>query len=549
MGSPLSLIDVLLLWLMACVLFLQLHLQFIQKINWDEFFYLSHIYDAQAGRLDKTLQMAHVYLFRWLILIPGGEMVQITVGRVMMWVVQLGTLVFIIKIARNFMSQTAAIFSALCFICIGYVFIHGTSFRADPLAALCMVYAVYIFSVSQLQNRDLLGLAFSLALGVLITIKVVLYAPLFLCLVFWRLKKATFPKKLFFRFVSTAILSALIFVVAYVMHSMRIVELPTSSDISSISNSFQTMFFSDGLFPRLKYMKIGFMTAVLPSLLISVGFIILIWRLLNISKYKNSHPVLLVFLLPLLAFIFYRNAYPYFFSFILPTGIIFAGYAVHHIKFSKTIMGGLAVLMSLNMLLIYQNQIKRGQETQRETLEVIHQAFPEPVSYFDRSGMISSFPKAGFFMSSWGVRNYNKSGERRFIREMEKKTIPLLIENSPAIAAALKGEPSSLFEEDAKALRENYIPHWGHIWVAGKKLTTDKIPINFSILVPGDYTLKTRSPIFIDGKSYKNGSIIYFDRGKYDIESHVKQDVVLRWGQHLKRPDYDSINKPIFGAF
>ena len=88
-GLTLCVLDVFLLALMGTILLLQLHLQSVQKINWDEFFYLSHIYEARAGHLDDTLQMGHVYLFRWLTHITGGEMVQITIGRVVMWAVQL----------------------------------------------------------------------------------------------------------------------------------------------------------------------------------------------------------------------------------------------------------------------------------------------------------------------------------------------------------------------------------------------------------------------------------------------------------------------------
>ena len=127
-GFAVSFVDMVLLIIIGLILALQLHLQFTQKINWDEFFYLSHIYDAQVGRLDKTLQMGHVYLFRWLPILPGDEVAQITMGRVVMWAAQLGTLVLIMKTARRFMPMTYAIFAGLCFLGLGFVFVHGPSF-------------------------------------------------------------------------------------------------------------------------------------------------------------------------------------------------------------------------------------------------------------------------------------------------------------------------------------------------------------------------------------------------------------------------------------
>lgn len=548
-GVPYLATDIVLLGVISLTLLLQLHLQFIQKLNWDEFFYLSHIYDAKEGRLDKTLQMGHVYLFRWLTLIPGGEITQITVGRIFMWVVQLGTLGLIVKIARRFMPLTYALFAALCFLGLGFVFVHGTSFRADPFAAFCMMISIYVLAVSRLQRKDLSLLATSLTLGAFLTVKVILFAPLLAVLAFIRLAQSEDRKVLFFRFIMTLMASLSIFLVALFLHSLTLTTVDAVETTHSLRSTAETIFISGGLFPKANYMKLGFLIGVVPSLMVGLGVLIVISSMLKNKTKSSSDIFMLAFVLPLFSLVFYRNSFPYFYAFNFPVTFILAGYAAYKFRHLKFMIGILSSFIFLSTVLLYMYRFDETRAVQAQTLSAVHQIFPEPVLYFDRNSMIASFPKAGFFMSSWGLRNYNISGERKFISEMKTHTIPLLVENSPAISAALKGEVTPLFEEDARALRENYIPHWGHIWVAGKKLSISSTPSNFSILVPGEYTLSASNLISVDGKLYKNGDVITFNRGAYIIESDTTQDVILRWGNNLLRP-YDSpITKPIFRRF
>ena len=44
-----------------------------------------------------------------------------------------------------------------------------------------------------------------------------------------------------------------------------------------------------------------------------------------------------------------------------------------------------------------------GQFDQRAVVAAVHRIFPEPVPYLDHGGVMASFPKVNFFMSSWGV--------------------------------------------------------------------------------------------------------------------------------------------------
>jgi len=548
-GLKLSSLDLFLLGAISVILLLQLHLQFVQKVNWDEFFYLSHIYDAQEGRLTKVLQMGHVYLFGWLTKIPGGEMVQITVGRVVMWAAQIGILALIVKTARRFMPLTAALFSALCFLGLGFVFIHGTSFRADPMAALCIIYAVYIFTVSELKPKDLAALSVALALGAMITIKVILFVPLFAVLAVWRLFDAEVPKTLFIKFSAALFCAIGLFIFGLLLHDMSLPTEESSGFTSPLSSTAETVFLSGGLFPRRNIMEVGFYTGLVPSIMALWGLCVALWSVAKNKASRRVNIILLAMALPLLTFVFYRNAYPYFYIFICPSAVILAGYAVYKLKLAPIVLVALTGLIGLSTTALYKGRLDETRQVQTETLAAVHKIFPEPVHYFDRNGMIASFPKAGFFMSSWGIRNYQMAGDTRFITEMENKVVPLLIDNSPEISKALRGESSALLKEDAMALKDNYIPHWGHIWVAGKSLSISNQTKVFTVLIPGHYTVESQDAVILDERLYDNGTSIFLDRGLHEVNSEIEQGIILRWGHQTPRPSHSANPNSIFGAF
>ena len=548
-GLTLCVLDVFLLALMGTILLLQLHLQSVQKINWDEFFYLSHIYEARAGHLDDTLQMGHVYLFRWLTHITGGEMVQITIGRVVMWAVQLATLTLIVATARAFMSLTSALFAGLSFLGIGFVFIHGTSFRTDPLAALCMMYAIYIFTASELNRPDLMGLSVALALGAIVTIKVVLFAPLLAVLAIWRLRNSSDVRQKFIHFTCSAAGAVILFLTALWLHKWQLNDVQTPQNATNLTSIFETVFLSGGIFPRADIMRVGMFTGLLPTIMIFGGTLLCLWGVLKNNEDRVTYCIILAMGLPLLSFVFCRNAYPYFYAFIFPSSVLLAGYFIEKLKISSILTAALAALMTLNICLLYLGRKTQTQFEQAQTLTAIHDIFPEPVNYFDRSSMVASFPKAGIFMSSWGLRSYLLKGESVFLRELNNKTIPLVVDNSPVLSAALRGEPSGLSEKDAKALRDNYIHHWGHIWVAGKEMNITLDSSDFFILIPGVYTVETEGEVLINQQPFKAGEHVNLSRGTHKISSVGENKITLRWGNNLIRPEYQPSEKPIFGAF
>ncbi|MDB2438424.1 hypothetical protein N9W89_06880 [Hellea sp.] len=541
----------ILLCAIAIILALQLHLQFVQKINWDEFYFLSLVYDYQRGDLAKPLQTAHVHFFGWLKYISPNDVTQIIAARVLMWVLQIGTLWFIFKTAREFISRSAALFAVLSFLGFGFIFIHGTSFRADPIAAFLMSWAVYLFTVSRLKLKSLAALSVCLALGALVTIKVIFFAPLFAVLAIWRLFTSDNFKDLLVKFIVCAGVTALLFAVGYILQLSLMPKAALSGSTEMIGNAGKTTLLSDGLFPRAAIIKQHLILGLVSSFMLALGFVFILADFVKPSADKKKLLVLLAMGLPVLSLIFYRNAFPYYFAFIFPTIILWAGVAADRLKKMPLLLALLALFIVANLGIQYKYRLSENNQVQSATLEEIQRVFPDPVHYIDRSSMMPSYPKSGFFMSSWGLQNYVRKGEPVIAQAMRDTVIPVVIENSPEINRTLikSDRDSQLLAEDQIALRENYIQHWGHIWIAGKTLELSPQAITFNNLVPGQYTVESDGDVTINGKRYAAGDFISLSRGPNSAKSETRQNIVLRWGDNIQAPKVPAPTRPIFTNF
>jgi hypothetical protein len=105
-----------------------------------------------------------------------------------------------------------------------------------------------------------------------------------------------------------------------------------------------------------------------------------------------------------------------------------------------------------------------------------------------------------------------------------------------------------LLPQDGQALREAFIPHWGPFWVAGRRFAATAMNDDFVIYAPGTYTLEGAAAR-IDGIAYKPDQTLTLARGPHRFERDAPGDAVLRWGDHLRRPDWDFTGGPIFEGF
>jgi hypothetical protein len=249
--------------------------------------------------------------------------------------------------------------------------------------------------------------------------------------------------------------------------------------------------------------------------------------------------LLLACVSPLLSLLFYRNAFLYFFPFIVPSSMVLIGWLVGRLRYDRRLLFGAIVAISGTAFVGTMNALTPDQEAQRQVLHEVHVIFPEPVYAIDRNHMIADYPRDMIFMSTWGLENYRK--DRPFAADyLASHTVPLLLLNSPILEEAagidVPTRPEHrLFQADKRILRENYIPHWGPVWVAGKQFAARAEGQEFEILVPGTYTLE-EAPATINDIALAPGETIVLKRGAHRLKTHHAKGAALRWGRHLHRP-------------
>jgi hypothetical protein len=101
---------------------------------------------------------------------------------------------------------------------------------------------------------------------------------------------------------------------------------------------------------------------------------------------------------------------------------------------------------------------------------------------------------------------------------------------------------------DERAFKENYIQHWGNVFVAGKRLAAGSEDLAIDVVVPGTYTVEDAA-VVIDSVTYAIGSTIELARGPHTVSGERTRDATLRWGDHLARPAYRWPAEPLFTQY
>lgn len=514
---------------------LQFWLALTMEVNWDEFFFLSHIYNYQRGELAMALQSFHVHLLGWVTAIPGDEIDQVEAGRLFMLTCFAVTCFFVYSLSRLFASRMAALVAVLVFASAGYSIVHGASFRADPLAAFLAMASLVLIARG---NGPVCAVVAGLLAGAagMITVKVILYAPAFLGIAAWRLLKADDSRRIMVRLGVSAVSAVACFAILYFIQLGLLPEDVSEVARPGLGNAAETQV-SAGLAPRRKEMTQFVFQSPLQTVLLITGLGLSI-AMLRDRAHRAAAIAVLGCGATLLCLILYRNAFPYFFPFILAPSAILAAWAAHHVG----ALGKHALLLTVGLVApavaVAAKWSNHDQSVQQQLVSEVHRMFPEPVAYIDRNSMIASFPKKGFFMSTWGMQNYRRAGTPVLADVLASDTVPLVIANGPALQNAF-GEldglsPAlALLDEDKETLRANYIHHWGPLWVAGKAVQATPRGTRVDILVPGTYTVEGATAL-IDGLQVGPGQSVSLQRGQHLLRSSDR--VTLRWGTHLRRP-------------
>jgi hypothetical protein len=543
-------------------------LLFLLNINWDEFLTLAAIYEHNLGTLKNQFQTFQVHFFKWLPLLTGDEISQIIAARIVLFLIGLGSCLVTYLISRHFLNRTAALSVILCYIAFSFIIEHGTSFRWDPICGF--LFLISIFLLIKMPHSMMMTVISGLvmALSLMFSIKTVFYLLTIAAIFLFRLllnenkKNTAKPIMVFLMGIS---------IFYYMFYSFHIWTLP-ESELRQLkdflSSAYSKVIIFNDFFPRWIYFKQIFFENLLLWTLFIVG---ITYSILELIKSKKNYSIktvfMFTFLIPLFSLLFYRNAFPYFYVFIISPAIVFSGVFIHRIveDFKKTgsvgsflILTIISIAIFFNFLIHYNKNSTDQIIAQKEIIQLVHKIFPGPVPYIDRCSMVSSFPKVGVFMSTWGMENYLEANTPIMNKLIISHQPVFLLANSPSLDLSLPREMAvyagrySLLEEDWNTLKSNFIHHWGILYVAGKQFNFDseKKSHRFEIKIPGIYTYEGETGVYINGALHEDGDVIQFEKGYYTISSlGVPVKSTLRWGNHIYKPSKNPSTVPIFYGF
>jgi hypothetical protein len=554
--------------LISIAFILRFQMIFLLNLNWDEFSYLALIHDFASENLNRQFQTFHVHIFRWLPHVFSDEISQIITARVVMYFLSLGSSVLTYIIARQTLNRSGALFAVLCYLAFSYNLEHGTSFRFDPICAFLFLLSIFLLITRPLSMLAVLISASVMAVSVMITIKSLFHILTIVVIFLLRLWSADNSKPIFKQMIAFCTMLIICYFLLYSFHSASLQDSQLNNPSNFISTAFTNFIIFDNLFPRWDYLKQSIIHNFVIWVTLFFGLLATLTGLAKKGKMFSKHSThMFAFMIPFVSLIFYRNSFPYFYVFILSPGIVFCGVIAHWV--AERIYNGnsmrnivMLVLMPLlvffSLLLHYTRNSTDQIAPQKETIEIIHTIFPTPVPYIDRCSMVSSFPKVGFFMSTMGMEIYQKTNVPVMQGLIDRHQPVFLLANTPCLDLSLPKEKAvyagryKLFEEDWNILKSNYIHHWGIIYLAGKQFRFDsaKMSERFEILVSGLYTYEGDAPARINGVPYKDGDVIYLQKGAYNIAPQKNPaHIALRWGNHIYKPAAYPSLLPVFTQF
>lgn len=536
-------------------------LVFRVNLNWDEFRYLSEVYAAQRGTLSDTWQSFHVHLFGWLVRLPGNETHQVFAGRLVALAAEVVGTACLYGIARRFLERRHAAFAVASLFSSAFILRHGFSFRPDPLCVALFALAVYLV-LDEGRRAGLVGAGAGLLLApaVLLSLKsVILVAIVLGCLGLQLLEGRRRAAAVRGGWFVVSLILAVSILGGFHRWSIGRAAGEPATGLGTI---VETQFGTGMLLPGRQYLLASLKESPLLWIAVFGGLLGLAVRLVRRDGLRTPEAVLLPFAIPLATLVVYRNAFPYYYVFVLAPAAVFAGLFLRDLERwlrarSVSVARMVVTLLWLGTLLTVGTHLlataRDRTVAQRQLIEVVHQLFPEPVPYVDRCAMISSYPKAGFFMSTWGMRAYWSLG-RPIMEDILRREQPVfLLANSPGLELRMpeslaRRDPYQLRPEDRETLRSNFVHHWGLLFVLGKTLVLQGSAAPFEILVEGLYTLEGERDVQIDGLPVAPGESLRLATGPHTIQggSVPGEQVVLRWGERLPRPAEPPVAQPLF---
>jgi len=534
-----------------------LFLVFRIEINWDEFHFLSLVHEYRRGSLDLVLQTFHVLPFAWLPHLGPDEVDQVLGARSLYWALLVGSSSLLFLIARRIASPPAALFTVLAFLSYGEVVGHGTSFRADGLALFFCLGCVALIVRGGKSTASSVSAGVLAAVALLITIKTIFYFPTFIALSLLSGPDLRWQGRVR-RVLTFGVSAGMAFLALYGLHSLALAAPPVTDSVGVARQAGQKVLLWDDLFPRDDYLQWTLFSNALVWLWVAAGVAIaVLWpRALQ----AGSRAVVLALLLPLGSVAVYRNAFPYFFVFIVPPALVAAALPVEMILRRRGWSAGrLAILSTMVLTLLapaaaqVRWHLQDDLSYQRQVLDLVHELFPEPVPYIDGHDVVASFPKIGFFMSSWGLENYWTRGEPIFEDLLIRHQPRFLLVTTPALAPPRDRDESTgllhLLPEDRRILASNFVRYWGPLRVPGKDVRVEREGTSVEILLGGVYDIESPDTVTIDDRAYAPGGHVRLEPGVARITSTAPSSrLILRLSLSPSPPPAPP-EEPLFRGF
>ncbi|RVQ65481.1 hypothetical protein EKN06_13165 [Croceicoccus ponticola] len=523
----------------ALLLAAQATLVFTRAINWDEFFFYSQVHQFLRGEALPPFNTIHVHLFTWLPAVADNGVDAIVIARIVMLLCELVTMGAIYAIGVRLADRTSALIAVLAYISAGFVLQHGFSFRVDPIVTAALMTGLAILVTARLSIIAIAGFALIAGFAGMVTIKAILFAPAVAGVALWRWSESDFDRRMALRLMACFAGAIVVCALLYLYHSGQLARSLASGGFDGVEargdgmlRSAGTSVFFLGVPPYIQMVQKGLWTAPLLALLVVTAPIAI---LRNRDGGVWRKVLFLGFWLPILTLAFYRNTAPYYYAFMLAPVVLgtLPAIAVLRRHASAPI---LAIAFLLPAAVVLLKEDRAVIDNQRALVVTASLLFDEPVDYFDHNGMIAGYRKANGFMTPWGLEGYRAHGQSMFRTIMETRTVPLLVENDELLVDLLRGSTSAenLYPEDSRVLRDNYVPVWGAIWLAGKEIAGGS-SISTEILVPGTYRVEG-GDLAIDGAAVATGSTVHLERGEHKIANTSDRTARIVWADVDKLP-------------
>jgi hypothetical protein len=521
-----------------------LYLALTRAINWDEFYHYSQVQKLAQGTLTEPLQTVYARAFVWAVDLPGVGVDHIVAIRLFMFLCVIVIAAAIFGAASRFVGRVPAAFCSLIYLTAGYVLQHGTSFRFDAPAAALLMTAAWMLLRFRLSIGPILAVGLLAGLSAMLTIKTILYAPVFLGIAWLLWSEADNKRRLLFQLAAVGAAALGSFALIYLAHAS---SLAGNSDVEAmkvVSRAGGKMFHFGYVTYWLSMVK-GVQLSLVLALVI-LAFPIMVWKA---ALSKPEKLALTGFYLPILTLFFYHNTAPYFYVYMLPPvtvacGVVLASLVARYRSISVT------ALLLLGAGFVFYNEPPNTIERQRQILRVADTMFPGGVAYFDSCAMLGSFPKANVFMTPWGIDQYLLGGFPSLEKTMASKPVPLVVNDDYMFEDALsgKGDVPAFLPGDLAAIRDTFVHLWGPFWIAGEDIPARASGHAFKVRVPGFYTVRGAS-VTIGDRMVAPGQFVHLERGVYRASTTGEKGARLIWGKDVKVPAQPDAGGPLFMPF